>query len=139
MHIKKDNFDGPRTAHQNRYRLPDGGGIHQSVQRKSSQEAASDDPALHGQRFVDVISNIQKYFQELPRFEHIMNTLVTQPIIGDAVSSQLTFIIKLSGTVIYQDNSTKPFQKTFTVTAQGDKWKIASNCSAASGCWMLSI
>ncbi|EAT46135.1 AAEL002649-PA [Aedes aegypti] len=106
---KKDNFDGPN------------------------------DPALHGQRFADVISNIQKYFQELPRFEDIMNTLVTQPIIGDAVSSQLTFIIKVSGTVIYQDNSTKPFQKTFTVTAQGDKWKIAIDCSAASGCWMLSF
>ncbi|EAT47788.1 AAEL001125-PA [Aedes aegypti] len=83
--------------------------------------------------------NIQKYFQELPRFEHIMNTLVAQPIIGDAVSSQLTFIIKVSRTVIYQDYSTKPFQKTFTVTAQGDKWKIASDCSAASGCWMLSF
>ncbi|EAT40143.1 AAEL008114-PA, partial [Aedes aegypti] len=78
--------------------------------------------------------NIQKYFQELPRFEHIMNTLLAQPIIGDAVPSQLTFIIKVSGTVIFQDNSTKHFLKTFTVTAQGDKWKIASDCSAASGC-----
>ncbi|EAT37816.1 AAEL010233-PA, partial [Aedes aegypti] len=74
--------------------------------------------------------NIQKYFQELPRFEHIVNTLVAQPIIGD----DLTFIIKVSGTVIFQDNSTEHFQKTFTVTAQGDKWKIASDCSAASGC-----
>ncbi|XP_021694345.1 NTF2-related export protein [Aedes aegypti] len=78
--------------------------------------------------------NIQKYFQELPRFEHIMNTLLAQPIIGDAVPSQLTFIIKVSGTVIFQDNSTKHFLKTFTITAQGDEWKIASDCSAASGC-----
>ncbi|XP_021695186.1 NTF2-related export protein-like [Aedes aegypti] len=72
--------------------------------------------------------NIQKYFQELPRFEYVMNTLVAQPSIGDAVSSQLTFIIKVSGTVKFQDNSNKPFQKTLMVTAQGDKWKIASDC-----------
>ncbi|EAT38927.1 AAEL009223-PA [Aedes aegypti] len=70
--------------------------------------------------------------------ENIMNTLVAQPMIG-AVSSQLTLIIKVSGTVNFQENYTKPFQKTFTVTAQGDKWKIASDCSAASGCWMLSF
>ncbi|EAT47158.1 AAEL001714-PA [Aedes aegypti] len=40
--------------------------------------------------------NIQKCFQERLRFKHIMNTLVAQPIIGDAVPSQLTFIIKVS-------------------------------------------
>lgn len=72
--------------------------------------------------------NIQKYFQELPRSEHIMNTLDAQPIIDDAVSSQLTFIIQVSGTVKFQDNPTKPFQQTFMITAQGDKWKIASDC-----------
>ncbi|EAT34235.1 AAEL013497-PA [Aedes aegypti] len=68
--------------------------------------------------------NIQKYFQELPRSEHIINTLDAQPII-DAVSSQLTFIIQVPGTANFQDNPTERFQKS---TAQDDKWKFASDC-----------
>ncbi|EAT33166.1 AAEL014575-PA [Aedes aegypti] len=53
---------------------------------------------------------------ELPRSEHIINTLDAQPII-DAVSSQLTFIIQVPGTINFQDNPTERFQK---ITAQDD-------------------
>uniref|UniRef100_A0A182JE74 NTF2-related export protein n=1 Tax=Anopheles atroparvus TaxID=41427 RepID=A0A182JE74_ANOAO len=71
---------------------------------------------------------IQKYFQELPRSEHNITTLDSQPIVDDAVSSQLTFLIQVSGTVRFGDTPMKPFQQTFMITAQGDKWKIVSDC-----------
>lgn len=45
-----------------------------------------------------------------------------------AVGGQPTFLIQVSGTVKFQDKSPKSFQQTFMVTAQGDKWKIVSDC-----------
>lgn len=72
--------------------------------------------------------NIQKYFQELPTSEHTMVTLDAQPVVDDAVSSQLTFLIQVSGTVKFQDNPSKPYQQTFMITAKDEKWKIASDC-----------
>lgn len=72
--------------------------------------------------------NIQKYFQDLPSSEHSITTLDAQPIIDDSTSGQPTFLIQVSGNVKFQNNPTKPFQQTFMVTAQGDKWKIASDC-----------
>lgn len=72
--------------------------------------------------------NIQKYFQELPSSQHQMITLDAQPIIDDSTSLQPTFLVQVSGNVKFQDNPLKPFQQTFMLTAQGDKWKIASDC-----------
>jgi len=37
-------------------------------------------------------------------------------------------MIQASGTVKYQDKTAKTFQQNFVVTAQGDKWKIVSDC-----------
>lgn len=71
---------------------------------------------------------IQKYFQELPTSEHVVNTLDAQPIIDDSVGGQPTYLIQVSGTVKFQANNSKPFQQTFMITAAGDKWKIASDC-----------
>lgn len=45
-----------------------------------------------------------------------------------AVGEQLTFIIQVSGTVKYQEKVPKTFQQNFVITAQGDKWKIVSDC-----------
>ncbi|KAJ8922375.1 hypothetical protein NQ315_004318 [Exocentrus adspersus] len=72
--------------------------------------------------------NIQKFVIELPPTEHNINTLDAQPILDTAVSGQLTFMIQTSGTVKYPDRAPKSFQQTFIVTAQGDKWKIVSDC-----------
>lgn len=72
--------------------------------------------------------NIQKYFQDLPSSEHSMTTLDAQPIIDDSVSMQPTILIQVSGTVKFQSNNSKPFQQSFMITAQADKWKIASDC-----------
>lgn len=71
---------------------------------------------------------IQKYFQELPTSEHVINTLDAQPIIDDSVGGQPTYLIQVSGTVKFQANNSKPFQQTFMITAAADKWKIASDC-----------
>ncbi|XP_053673306.1 NTF2-related export protein [Anopheles nili] len=71
---------------------------------------------------------IQKYFHQLPRSEHTVTTLDAQPVIDDAVSSQLTFIMQVSGSVRFHEIPTKQFQQTFMITAQGDKWKIVSDC-----------
>lgn len=72
--------------------------------------------------------NIQKYFIELPSSEHNISTLDAQPIVDEAVGGQLTYLIQAGGTVRYTDHPVKPFQQTFIITAQEDKWKIASDC-----------
>ncbi|XP_018569825.1 NTF2-related export protein isoform X1 [Anoplophora glabripennis] len=72
--------------------------------------------------------SIQKFVIDLPSTDHVVNTLDAQPILDSAVSGQLTFMIQVSGSVKYQDKTPKTFQQTFIVTAQGDKWKIVSDC-----------
>lgn len=71
--------------------------------------------------------NIQKFFEGLPATEHTVVTVDAQPVIDEAVSTQRTLLIIVSGSIRF-NNSTKPFQQTFMVTAQGDKWKIVSDC-----------
>lgn len=71
---------------------------------------------------------IQKYFQDLPGSEHTIQTLDAQPIVDDAVAGQPTYLIQVSGTVKFHAGTAKPFQQTFMITAQADKWKIASDC-----------
>ncbi|RZB41724.1 NTF2-related export protein [Asbolus verrucosus] len=71
---------------------------------------------------------IQKFFIDLPTSDHTINTLDAQPILDSAVNGQLTFMIQVSGTVKYQDRVPKSFQQNFIITAQGDKWKIVSDC-----------
>lgn len=72
--------------------------------------------------------NVQTYFQNLPSSQHTIVTLDAQPIIDDSISNQPTFLVQVSGNVAFQNNPIKPFQQTFMITAQGDKWKIASDC-----------
>lgn len=71
---------------------------------------------------------IQKYYQDLPSSEHSIQTLDAQPIVDDAVAGQPTYLIQVSGVVKFQSAGAKPFQQTFVITAQADKWKIASDC-----------
>ncbi|XP_059622313.1 NTF2-related export protein [Phlebotomus argentipes] len=73
--------------------------------------------------------DIQKFFQELPVSDHQTNTLDAQPVLDAAVSTQLTFLIQVSGSVKFSnDGLARPFQQTFIITAQADKWKIVSDC-----------
>lgn len=72
--------------------------------------------------------NIQKFYIGLPSSDHTVTTLDSQPVLDIAVSGQITFLIQVSGTVKYQDRVPKSFQQSFVVTAQGDKWKIVSDC-----------
>ncbi|XP_053699218.1 NTF2-related export protein-like [Sabethes cyaneus] len=72
-------------------------------------------------------NKIRKYFQQLPRSKHIINSLEAQPICGDAVPSQLTLIIQVAGYVKFLQNR-RPFLQTFIITEQGEKWKIANDC-----------
>lgn len=85
---------------------------------------------------------------DLPSSDHTMTTLDAHPVLGntharhrrlncdtfyrlvadEAVNGQLTFMIQVSGTVRYQDKSAKTFQQNFIITAQGDKWKIVTDC-----------
>ncbi|VEN55354.1 unnamed protein product [Callosobruchus maculatus] len=72
--------------------------------------------------------NILKFMIDLPTTDHSITTLDAQPILDSAVNGQLSFIIQVSGSVRYQDKPSKTFQQNFVVTAQGDKWKIVSDC-----------
>lgn len=71
--------------------------------------------------------NIQKFIEDLPAMEHSVLTLGAQPVIDDAVINQKTLLLLVSG-LIKMSNSSKPFQQTFVVTAQDDKWKIVNDC-----------
>lgn len=71
---------------------------------------------------------IQKFYMDLPPADHVTNTLDAQPIQSNVVNSNLTFLIQVSGTVRYQDKVPKTFQQNFVITAQGDKWKVVSDC-----------
>lgn len=70
---------------------------------------------------------IQKYYQDLPASDHNLVTVDAQPILDDSVAGQPTFLIQVSGQVKFQNAPSKPFQQTFMITAQSDKWKIASD------------
>lgn len=72
--------------------------------------------------------SIEKYIQELPASEHTISTLDAHPVLDEAVGTQITLLIQVSGTVKFHEQSTKMFQQTFLITAQGDKWKIVSDC-----------
>ncbi|XP_060655929.1 NTF2-related export protein-like [Drosophila nasuta] len=71
---------------------------------------------------------IERYFKELPSSRHQLTTLDAQPILDAAVGNQNTYIILASGTVKYSDQAARNFQQSFVLTAENDKWKIASDC-----------
>ncbi|KAH8280552.1 hypothetical protein KR018_009799, partial [Drosophila ironensis] len=71
---------------------------------------------------------IERYFVELPSSIHQMLTLDAQPIMDPLVANQLTYLIMTSGTVKFVDHAMCNFQQSFIVTAENDKWKIASDC-----------
>lgn len=72
--------------------------------------------------------NIQKYFLELPTTIHNVITLDAQPIIDESTAYTTTFIIQVSGNVKFHENPPKPFQQSFMITAQDNKWKIVTDC-----------
>ncbi|XP_066592355.1 NTF2-related export protein [Prorops nasuta] len=80
---------------------------------------------------IDGKDNIQKFWIDLPSSDHSITTLDAQPITGPSVANQLTFLVKVSGQVKYQDKAAKPFNQSFLITAIGDKWKIVSDCFRA--------
>ncbi|XP_032594649.1 NTF2-related export protein isoform X2 [Drosophila grimshawi] len=72
--------------------------------------------------------NIERTFLELPSSRHQLTTLDSQPVLDAAVGGQTTYVILASGTVKYGDQSQRNFQQSFVITAENDKWKIASDC-----------
>lgn len=71
---------------------------------------------------------IQKFFLDLPTTEHSIVTLDAHPVIDDATLNQKTILVMVTGLIRLQNNPQKPFQQTFMITAQADKWKIVSDC-----------
>lgn len=72
--------------------------------------------------------NIQKFFTSLPDIEHTILTYDAQPIVDETISNQQTLLLIVAGTIRIKNVTSKPFQQTFMVTAQGDKWKIVRDC-----------
>jgi len=70
---------------------------------------------------------IMKFITELPTTEHTLTTIDAQPIIDTSVGQQ-TILIQVSGTLKIDNQRSKAFQQTFTVTALNDKWKIVTDC-----------
>lgn len=70
---------------------------------------------------------IKQFYQELPPSEHRLHSFDSQPVVDNAVSGQTTLLIQCSGMVKFDNAAERPFQQSFMVTAQGDKWKIFSD------------
>ena len=49
-------------------------------------------------------------------------------LLGSAVGNKLAYVIKTAGNVSFQGRQPRPFQQNFIITAEGDKWKIVSDC-----------
>lgn len=76
-------------------------------------------------------TDISRFLLELPASEHTLNTLDAQPVVDEALAASPTFLVQVAGLVRYHeanDRQDRPFQQTFIITAQGDKWKIVSDC-----------
>uniref|UniRef100_A0A1B6CKC7 NTF2-related export protein n=1 Tax=Clastoptera arizonana TaxID=38151 RepID=A0A1B6CKC7_9HEMI len=72
---------------------------------------------------------IQNFLSELPSGSHAYNCFDIQQIPDCAVGENLTYVIQTSGTVKYPGTSSlKHFMQNFVITAEGDKWKIVSDC-----------
>lgn len=72
--------------------------------------------------------NIQNFFIGLPDIEHNVQSFDAQPVIDETISNQQTLLLIVAGTVRIKKTTSKPFQQTFMITAQGDKWKIVRDC-----------
>lgn len=72
--------------------------------------------------------NIQQFFISLPDIEHTVLTYDVQPVIDETISNQQTLLLVVAGTIRIKRQTSKPFQQTFMITAQGDKWKIVRDC-----------
>lgn len=70
---------------------------------------------------------IQSAVLQLPTTNHRLNTLDAQPIIDETTVGQATFCITCGGTVKYNGHEVKPFQQSFIITADGDKFRIVSD------------
>lgn len=71
---------------------------------------------------------IQKFFAELPTSSHTYSCFDSQQIPGSAVGNKLAYVIKTAGNVSFQGRQARLFQQNFIITAEGDKWKIVSDC-----------
>lgn len=68
---------------------------------------------------------IAKFISEMPTTQHDLTTIDAQPILD--ISAGRTILIQVSGTVKIEKQRSKAFQQTFTLTAEGDKWKIVTD------------
>lgn len=69
-----------------------------------------------------------RYFYTVQLCKQVQKFSIYSNVLEVAVGDQLTFIIQVSGIVKYQEKPPKSFQQNFVITAQGDKWKIVSDC-----------
>lgn len=72
--------------------------------------------------------NIQQFFVSLPDIEHTVQSYDAQPVIDETIANQQTLLLIVAGTIRIRNKVSKPFQQTFMITAQGDKWKIVRDC-----------
>jgi len=70
--------------------------------------------------------NIKNFIiNQLPRSEHYLSSLDSQPLPNEAVGDQTTVLVTACGSVKYGKSSGVPFQQNFLVTEKDMKWKIA--------------
>jgi len=72
--------------------------------------------------------NLQKFFEDLPSLTFNVVSMDSQPVSNIAVGhEQKSFLINASGTFRVAGSGNRGFLQSFVVTAEGGKWKVASD------------
>lgn len=76
--------------------------------------------------------NVQKFYESLPSIDECaMKSVDVQPI--EAMPGRQTLVLMTAGTIQMSKHPAKPFQQTFLLTNQDDKWKIVRDCFRIQG------
>ncbi|GLH07300.1 NTF2-related export protein [Gryllus bimaculatus] len=72
---------------------------------------------------------IQKFFENLPSTDHVVSSIDSQPLTtGTTCHFPLTIVVSVSGFIAFCQEQPQAFQQQLLITAEGDKWKIVSDC-----------
>ncbi|ODN02598.1 NTF2-related export protein [Orchesella cincta] len=70
---------------------------------------------------------VQKLFEDLPSLTFNVVSMDAHPLSNIAVGQQKSFIINVGGSYRISGSGSKGFTQNFVVTAEGGKWKVASD------------
>ncbi|XP_046854003.1 NTF2-related export protein 2-like [Xenia sp. Carnegie-2017] len=71
---------------------------------------------------------LNEYFASLPASAHHVHAVDCQPVSEKVSPGSTTIAVFVDGTVSYDDGKPKIFSQNFVLNAEGDVWKVVSDC-----------